>query len=267
MPLPSSIKTNKASLLNITSMKMSESIYDQLSDEEKAALTYAIVFPHRTLRAVLPELFNTSWHSGLYKRHDRGRESLKRRGFLDDKSNPTDLALEILPTEALRKMVKELTREIRTEYAKRSKIELEKNDCEYKCKNLENKNEELSRIQEKFKRITEIIETFSFLGVDENWISVLICTNLVEQAMKKKLEELGSEIKGKPSFKDIREALGNALKEKEARTLDALFEPKELWRIRSKMDHWGYKMKIDKDKAHAIFVMTKDIINDIWRST
>jgi len=146
-------------------------------------------------------------------------------------------------------------------------MELEKYGLEEKCRNLKTKNEELDRMQERFRLITEIIEAFSFLGVDENWISVLICTNLVEQAMKKKLEELGSEIKGKPSFKDIREALGNALKEKEARTLDALFEPKELWRIRSKMDHWGYKMKIDKNKVHAIFVMTKDIIDDIWRFT
>jgi len=99
MPLPSSIKTNKTSLLNITSIKMSESIYDQLSDEEKAALTYAIVFPHQTLKIILPELFNTSWYSGLYKCHSRGRENLKERRFLDDKGNPTDLGFGILPAE------------------------------------------------------------------------------------------------------------------------------------------------------------------------
>ena len=98
-------------------------------------------------------------------------------------------------------------------------------------------------------------------------IAVLICSNVVEQAIKKKLEDLGVEIKGEPlpSFKDIRRALGNVLKEKESRKLEAIFEPKELWRIRNGMDHWGYKLRFDKDKARAIFAMTKEIIDEIWR--
>lgn len=247
-------------------VKMSEKIYNQLSDEEKAALTYVIVFPHRTLKSVLPKLFNVPWHSGLYRCHTRGQESLKKRGFLDDENNPTDLAFEILPTKILTKMVKELNREVKKEYAELSKMTLEKYELEKKCRNLETRNEELSKMQERFKLIAEIIETFGFLGVDENWISVLISSNLVEQAMKKKLENLGVVIERKPppSFKDIREALGRALKEKEDRRLDALFEPKELWRIRSNMDHWGYKRKFDETKARAIFIMTKEIIDKIW---
>ena len=244
---------------------MSEKIYSQLSDEEKAALKRAIVFPHQTLKTILPELFNTSWYPGLYKRHSRGCNSLEERGFLDDRGNPTDLAFEMLPTKVLTNMVKELNKEIKKEHAERSKIELENYYLKGRCNRLETEIEELGRVQESFKLVAKIIEVFSFLGVDENWVSVLICSNLVEQAMKKKLEQLGVEIKRKPSFKDVREALGNALKEMEDRTLDALFEPKELWRIRSKMDHWGYKLKFDKDKAHAIFVMTKDIIDELWR--
>ena len=39
-------------LLDITLIKMSEEIYNQLSDEEKVALEYAIVFPHQTLKEV-----------------------------------------------------------------------------------------------------------------------------------------------------------------------------------------------------------------------
>jgi len=248
---------------------MSERIaYYQLSDKEKVALGCAIVFPHRALKDVLPELFNTSWTSTLYKRHNEGREALRRRGLLDKNGNPTDLAYGILPSDILGNIVQRLNREIKSEYEKRSELDLKMRELEQECRNLKTENEKLVKVQERFKSIAEIIETFSFLGVNENWISVLICSNLVEQAMKKKLEELGCAIETDtyPSFNDIKQALGNALKEKENRRLEALFEPRELWRIRNKMDHEGHRLRFNRAQTDAIFVMTKEIIDQIWRS-
>ena len=102
------------------------------------------------------------------------------KGILDRDRNPTDLAYQILPSRILRKILKELR-----EKAKR--IEARRDELETKCRDLQK--------IEKYKLISEIADKFSFLGVDENWVAVLISTNLVEQAMKKKLEELGIPLK------------------------------------------------------------------------
>jgi len=243
-------------------------VYFMLSDEEKAALKCAIVFPHRSLKEVLPQLFNTKWCPGLYKRHNLARVGLKEKGFLDKDGNITNVTFGMLPPEVLAEMSQELHSEVKNEHSARFQNESEKYQWEQKCRVLETEKEKLTKAQQRFRLPAEIVNTFSFLGVDENWISVLICSNLVEQTMKKKLEKLGCpiETESAPSFNDVREALGNALKEKEGRKLEALFEPKELWRIRSKMDHWGYKQKFDEKQAYAIFIMTKEIIDQIWRS-
>jgi hypothetical protein len=115
--------------------------------------------------------------------------------------------------------------------------------------------------------VNEIANEFSLLGVDENWIALLISTNLVEQAIRMKLERLGIQIKteeGKsPNFKDLIDTLGNALKEKENRALEALIKPKQLYDIRSKIDHAGFKMKVTQEQAQAIFVLVKNIIDDL----
>jgi hypothetical protein len=243
-------------------------IYFALSDDEKAALKCAIVFPHRSLKEVLPKLFNTRWFPALYKRHNLARVGLRERGFLDQDGNITNATFDMLPPEVLAEMSQELHAEVKNEHNARFQIETEKYQWEQKYRILETEKEKLTKMQQRLRLPAEIVDTFSFLGVDENWMSVLICSNLVEQAMKKKLEKLGCPLKTEstPSFNDVREALGNALRDKESRRLEALFEPKEIWRIRSKMDHWGYKQKFDDKQAYAIFIMTKEIIDQIWPS-
>ena len=83
-------------------------IYGQLSDDEKAALSYNMLYQTH-YRKDHPELFGTSvWHNSFYERLNSGEDSLKRKGILDRDRNPTDLAYQILPTKILRKMLKNL---------------------------------------------------------------------------------------------------------------------------------------------------------------
>lgn len=92
--------------------------------------------------------------------------------------------------------------------------------------------------------------------------------NLVEQAMKKKLEKLRMPIKAengkKPGFADIVQSLGEALQAKENRSLRTLIKPKPLYDIRNEIDHAGYKMKISQEQAQAIFVLVKNLVDDLW---
>jgi hypothetical protein len=86
--------------------------------------------------------------------------------------------------------------------------------------------------------------------------------------MKKKLEKLGMPIEAEngknPMFTDIVESLGKALRAKENRSLRTLIKPKPLYDIRSQIDHAGYKMKINREQAQAIFVLVKNLIDDLW---
>lgn len=253
-----SICLHVISIMKKNTFKLREYI-QQLAENEEAALIYNILYRTNSKKAH-PELFgNSVWRNSFYRRLSDGEESLKRKKILDEDRNPTELAYQMLSTETLRDMLKKLRGESLKIAAKKDEIETKVLELKARCRDLQ--------VMEKYKLINEIADKFKFLGVDENWIAVLICSNVVEQAIKKKLEDLGVEIKGEPppSFKDIRRALGDVLKEKEGRKLEALFEPKELWRIRNRIDHWGYKLRFDKDKARAIFVMAKEIIDEIWR--
>jgi len=59
--------------------------------------------------------------------------------------------------------------------------------------------------------------------------------------------------------------LGTVLKEKENRSLETLIRPKELYDIRSKIDHEGYKMKVSREESQAIFVLVKNVVDELWR--
>ena len=235
-------------------------IYTQLSDDEKAALSYNMLYQHHSRKAH-PELFGDSvWHSSFYKRLSNGEESLKKKGILGKDRAPSDLAYDILPTDTLRQMAKELREEL-------MKVETRRADLETKHSELKANYRDLQEM-EKYKLISEIADKFSFLGVDENWIAVLISTNLVEQAMKKKLEELGIPLKAEKvkgaSFRDIVQILGTALKEKENRRLETLIKPKPLYDIRSKIVHAGYKMRFSQEEAQAIYVLVKNVLDGLW---
>jgi hypothetical protein len=94
---------------------MSQETYDQFDESEKVALKVAILYPHRTLKEVLPDLFTPGFSlSTYYSRHDEGRRKLMYKGILDSRGCPTDKAFEIIPLGMLRQMVKDLHRELMT---------------------------------------------------------------------------------------------------------------------------------------------------------
>jgi hypothetical protein len=88
--------------------------YDQLDENEKVALTVAILFPHRTLSAVLPRLFKLEASDSTYYRYYRqGRDKLRERGMLDGEGFPTDMSFKVMPTSMLVQMTKDLSKELR----------------------------------------------------------------------------------------------------------------------------------------------------------
>jgi len=229
------------------------------AENENAALYYNMVYRTQS-RNAHPELFGDSvWHNSFYRRLSDGEESLIRKRILDKDRTPTDLAYQSLSSETLRDMLKKLRGESMKMAAKNDELERKTLEAQAKIRDLQK--------LEKYTLINEIVDKFSFLGVDENWIAVLISTNLVEQAMKKKLEKLGTPIKTengkKPSFTDIVQSLGEALQAKESRSLRTLIRPKPLYDIRSEIDHAGYKMKISQEQAQAIFVLVKNLVDDL----
>jgi len=139
--------------------------YSQLSDDEKAALSFNMLYKTHS-RKDHPELFGSSvWDDSFYRRLGNGEAGLKIKRILDRDCNPTDLAYQILPTDTLKKMMKPLREEM-------MKLEAIRAELEARCRDLQR--------MEKYKLVSEIADKFSFLGVDENWIAVLISTNLVE---------------------------------------------------------------------------------------
>jgi hypothetical protein len=229
------------------------------AENENAALYYNMVYPTQS-RNAHPELFGDSvWHNSFYRRLSDGEESLKGKRILDKDRNPTDLAYQSLSSETLRDMLKKLRGESMKMAAKNDELERKISELQARCQDLQK--------MEKYRLINEIVDKFSSLGVDENWIVVLISTNLVEQAMKKKLEKLGMPIKTKngkrPCFADIVQSLGEALQAKENRSVRTLIKPRPLYEIRNEIDHAGYKMKISQEQAQAIFVLVKDIVDDL----
>lgn len=233
----------------------------QLAENEEAALIYNILY-RTNCKTAHPELFGDSvWHNSFYRRLSDGEESLKRKKILDEDCNPTELAYQMLSTEALRDMLKKLRGESLKIAAKKDELETQVLELKVMCRDLQ--------VMKKYKLINEIVDKFKFLDVDEHWIAVLISTNLVEQAMKKNLEELGIPLKAekgkKPSIKQVAYTLGQALKDKENRRLKLLIKPKPLYDIRSEIDHSGYKMKISQEEAQAIFVLVKNIVDNLWQ--
>jgi len=229
------------------------------AENENAALYYNMVYRTQS-RNAHPELFGDSvWHNSFYRRLSDGEESLKKKKILDKDLNPTDLAYESLSSETLRDMLRKLR-------GKSMKMAAKNDELERKILEVEAKVRDLQKM-EKYTLINEIVDKFSFLGVDENWVAVLISTNLVEQAMKKKLEKLSVPIKAKngkgPGFADIVQSLGEALQARENRSLRALIKPKPLYEIRNEIDHAGYKMKINHEQAQAIFVLVKNLVDDL----
>jgi hypothetical protein len=95
---------------------MQDITYDQLDENERVALRVAIVYPHRTLKAVLPGLFKfepRAADSTYYRYYSRGQDKLKEKGMLDLENFPTDIAFKVMPNNVLMEMTKEPSKELR----------------------------------------------------------------------------------------------------------------------------------------------------------
>jgi len=93
--------------------------FDQLGENEKVALTVAILYPHRTLIGVLPTLFKfepRASDSTYYRYYRQGQDKLRERGMLDGEGFPTVTAFKVIPTSILVQMAKDLNKELRLLY-------------------------------------------------------------------------------------------------------------------------------------------------------
>lgn len=145
--------------------------YNELDEEEKVALTVAIVYPHRTLRKVLPKLFKyKASDSTYYRHHSRGYDKLKEKGILDNDGKPTDLAFKIIPYEILKRIVQDLHKEInllqkdyQTERNRYWSLQNEYVQLEKKYKIVEEENQRIRNEIEKFAELRELKEKIDFI--------------------------------------------------------------------------------------------------------
>jgi hypothetical protein len=86
--------------------------YETLSNDEKIALKVALLYPHTTIGDALRELLNVSDVKSLYNPIAYARGNLKRKGLLDGKGNPTDVAFEIVPCQEAKQHLKKLNKEV-----------------------------------------------------------------------------------------------------------------------------------------------------------
>ena len=108
----------------------------QLTDDEKAALFYHILYKTHS-KNVHPELFGAPfWVGSFYARMTRGEKSLERKGLLDEHCNPTELAFQMLPAENAREMLEELR-------AESLKLEAARLELEAKVSSLKTKMDQM----------------------------------------------------------------------------------------------------------------------------
>ena len=152
-------------------MKMSQNFkYDQFDEDEKVALEVAIVFPHRTLSGILPKLFGwKASRSTYYRYHRRGVDKLKQKGILDENGNPTNLAIEILPIENLRKIIMEISKEMKIlekrrqdEYTSSLEYEQKYRDIQKRYDQIEKENRIMKEQLESLGELQKIKEKLDF---------------------------------------------------------------------------------------------------------
>jgi len=235
-------------------------IFNQLDNDEKVALEVAIIYPHKALSTVLPDFYgNTASKSTLYRYHKEGADKLVSKGFLDRERRPTAIAFDIVPESALKKMTMKLHLELTQLYNEKSNVDSARFIAESELRKM---REQIEKLESSLRNVTQqlalvnqnkiqnVIQRFGFLGIDENWVSVLVALNLVEMSMKQKIESLG--IKPRGSFKELYDLLEREISTKEKREIRAssvFIKPKHLYDFRSKMDHDGLKVKIKEEEA------------------
>lgn len=239
--------------------------YGSLSDEEKAALWGCLVADDQLGRSMLERL-NAGWSKSTYYKHYReGVGSLQQKGLIDSSRNPTAIAFQILPQPVLKEAVEQLRN--KTQRLEKEHWELTNKVWELgnEARTLRSQEDQLNKQLEDTKPLRGLIKDFERLGVDDNWIRASIALNLIEPAIKKKLEELGVELPEQTKFQDIYKQLQQVLKEKENRELKPqLLTPKHFYEMRSQLDHWGHKYTgLPREQANYIAKLVTEFLSDV----
>ena len=244
---------------------MSPQSYESLSNEEKAALWGCLVADDQLGRSMLERL-NPGWSkSTYYKYYKEGFNSLQQKGYIDSSRNPTDIVFPTLPQSILKEMVNQLRSKTQRLEKEHSELTSKVWELGNEARTLRSQEDWLTKQVEDTKPLLDLIKDFEKLGVDDNWIRASIALNLVEPAIKKKLEDLGVELPKQTKFTDIYEQLQQALKEKENRELKPqLLTPKHFYEMRSAIDHWGHKYTgLSKEQANYILSLVTEFLSDV----
>jgi hypothetical protein len=250
--------------------------FAQLDENERFALEVAIL--NESAKAVGPTFFKgvRASDSTYYRYNADGREKLRRKAILDQKYRPTSLAFDILPLDSAKRLLAKLVRKNEELYDnwikasdEKSKVAQTSQELEKTVASLRNELDILRSRINKFEPLEKLAAEFVGFPVNERLMAALISLNLIEPAIKKKLEELKVEIPNKASFGDLYELLRSRLLEKEQRKLkQRLLSPKQFYDMRSQLDHWAYKIEdIDEEELQLIVSQSLKFVKEIFGKT
>jgi hypothetical protein len=196
--------------------------------------------------------------------------SLAQKGLLDRQDRPTELAFQALPEDFLRRMASNFHFQL-------IQLKEEKDKAEASYLNtsaeLRNAKEQVAKLQFSLDganrrlalldrdKIKNVLQTFGFMKIDENWVSVLVALNLIEIALREKAELLGINPNGK--FNETLEGVKKAIREREGRVLDsssAFLKETDLYAFRSKIVHYSLKKNISEKEADLLIELAKKFI-------
>jgi tetrahydromethanopterin S-methyltransferase subunit G len=205
--------------------------------------------------------------------HHLTESQLCRKGILDEKGRPTPLAFDLLPLDNARHLVGRLVRKNEVLYDDWIRASEEKSKAAQTSQGLEKTvvslRNEVGVLQSrigKFEPLEKLAAEFTGFPVNERVMAALISLNPIEAAIKKKLEELKAEIASGISFDKLYELLRSSLLEKEHRKLPHhLLSPTDFYRLRSKIDHWAYKIEdIEEEELQLIVKQCLKFVKEIF---
>ncbi|GAH59840.1 unnamed protein product [marine sediment metagenome] len=191
---------------------MSDS-YESLNDEEKAALWGSLLADPAAGRLMLKRLTPSYSKSTYYRYYNQGIDSLKQKGLLDTSQNPVEIAFRILPLSMLKQVIETLRARVQRMEEDGRKSMQRSLELEYEVRSLRDQVDKQGIELENVRPLQSLIQSFEKSQVDDNWIRASIALNLVEPAIKKKLEELGVKLPAQTKFGEIYSQLLQVLKE------------------------------------------------------
>jgi hypothetical protein len=244
------------------------SMYNSLDNDEKIALEVAIVYPNKTLIEILPKYYgNEASKSTLYRYHQNGTIKLSAKGLLDTQLHPTQLSFDVCPLNVLKQATFDLHVQLVNTALEKNKVisaksllTQELDGLKLKLLSLEQSlkvtAEELTLTKQ--SKTNMVLKRFKNMGINDNWISVLVALNLVEIALRQKAELLGINANG--SFSETLDLVKRTIMDKEGRRLDtssAFLKEADLYSFRSKMVH--HKLKKTLSDKEADFIIEQAI--------